>query len=159
MDPLQRPRLRIARSLVATALLLAGGAGAQAQGLPGSPAAGGGPRLTPEQRQRMFPPTRTLALQDHQARIAILQQGQSCISAAANGDALRQCMRQERQAIDAQRNRHREALRQAFQRAGIPVPDWSQRQGRRLGGPAAPGGAPDAGQGWAQPTQPGAAPF
>jgi len=148
-------RLRIARPLFAAALVVAMGGAAQAQALPSSPAVpsspasgGGGPRLTPEQRQRMFPQTRALAQQDRQARIAILQQGLSCISAAANGDALRQCMRQERQAIDSARGRHRDALRQAFVREGIPVPDWSQRQGGRKRGP---GG----GTGWDQPTQPG----
>ncbi|MFM7269873.1 MAG: hypothetical protein ACKOZT_15045 [Cyanobium sp.] len=160
------PRLRIGSPLLAAVLLLAAGGAAQAQVLPLTPSiptspatGGGGPRLTPEQRQRIFPETRALALQDHQARIGILQQGQRCIGAAANGDALRQCMRQERQAVDVQRSRHREALRGVFVRAGIPVPDWSQRQGRRQEGPGGPGGAPRAGQGWDQPAQPGAAPY
>lgn len=152
-SPLRRP-------LIAAALVVGLGTAAHAQSaqlipgpgsqpLPAELPRGEGPRLSAAQRQKLFPETRTLALQDHQARIAILQQGQRCIGAAGNGDALRACMRQERQAMDEQRGRHREALRQAFVRQGIPVPDWSQRKGRR---PAGPGGQP---QGWDHPGQPG----
>lgn len=147
------------RPLIAAALLLGLSGAAQAQTaqlrpgpgsqpLPQELPRGEGPRLSAAQRQKLFPETRSLAIQDHQARIAILQQGQRCLGAAGNGDALRACMRQERQAMDAQRSRHREALRQAFVRQGIPVPDWSQRSGHRHGGP---GGAS---QGWDHPGQP-----
>lgn len=149
------------RPLLAAALLMAVSGAARAQALPSSPTPGGGapqlmpgPRLTPEQRQKLFPETRALAVQDHQARITILQQGQRCLAAASNGDGLRACLRQERQALDDQRSRHREAVRQAFVRQGIPVPDWSQRQGRRRAGPGAPGGAGRAPQGWDSPRQP-----
>jgi hypothetical protein len=53
------------------------------------------------------------------------------------------------EAIEVQRQKHREALRQVFQRNGIPVPDWSKRQGGRSGRPA--GGS----YGWDNPVQPG----
>ena len=139
-----------ARALLATALSVSAAAAQAQSALPLQPR-GEGPRLSEAQRQKLFPETRALAVQDHQARIAILQQGQRCLAAAVDGDGLRNCMRQERQALDGQRSRHREALRQAFLRQGIPVPDWSQRQGRR------PGGAGGGAKGWDHPRQPGAA--
>lgn len=149
------PRTLLRRPLLVAALVLGLGGAAQAQstlqpypqGQPKPQHQGQGPRLTEAQRQTMFPETRSLAVQDHQARIAILQQGQRCLVGASNGDGLRACMRQERQALDAQRSRHREALRQAFVRQGIPVPDWSQRPRR------GPGGGQS--QGWDHPEQPG----
>jgi hypothetical protein len=142
-------RVPFRRPLIAAALLLGLASAAHAQSAPLPSARGEGPRLSAAQRQKMFPETRALAVRDHQARIAILEKGLRCLTAASGGDALRACMRQERQALDAQRSRHREALRQAFVRQGIPVPDWSQRQGRRSAGPE---GAP---QGWDHPGQPG----
>ena len=122
ITPWQRP-------LIAAALLLGLGTAVQAQPPVPSKPRGEGPRLTEAQRLKMFPETRTLAAQDHRARIAILQQGERCISAATNGDGLRNCMRQERDALQNQRQQHRNALRQMFVRNGIPVPDWSQRKG------------------------------
>ena len=108
----------------------------------------GGPRLTDAQRQKVFPETRNLAVQDHRARIAILREGERCVGAAASGDALRACMRSEREALQSQRDQHREALRALFQRNGIAVPDWSQRKGGAAGRHA---GAPE---GWDHPGQP-----
>ena len=142
-SPWQRP-------LIATALVLGLGTAVQAQSSAPPPPRGEGPRLTDAQRQKMFPETRTLAGQDHRARIAILQQGERCISAATNGDGLRSCMRQEREALQNQRQQHRDALRQVFVRNGIPVPDWSQRKGGPS--PRSAGG----GYGWTDPAQPAA---
>lgn len=139
------------RPLIASALVLGLGSAVQAQTSAPLKPGGGGPRLTEAQRQKVFPETRTLAVQDHRARIAILQQGERCISAATSGDGLRTCMRQERDAMQNQRQQHRDALRQVFQRNGIAVPDWSKRQGGRGVGPA---GAPE---GWDHPGQPGGA--
>jgi hypothetical protein len=141
ISPWQRP-------LIAAALVLGLGTAVQAQSSAPPPPKGEGPRLTDAQRQKMFPETRTLAGQDHRARIAILQQGERCISAATNGDGLRSCMRQEREALQNQRQQHRDALRQVFVRNGIPVPDWSQRKGGPSPRPA------DGGYGWDQPGQP-----
>jgi hypothetical protein len=144
ISPWQRP-------LIAAALVLGLGTAVQAQTSAPLKPKGEGPRLTEAQRQKVFPETRALASQDHRARIAILQQGERCISAAPNGDGLRTCMRQERDALQNQRQQHRDALRQVFVRNGIPVPDWSQRKGGTSPRPA--GG----GYGWdypGQPTQP-----
>lgn len=141
ITPWQRP-------LIAAALLLGLGTAVQAQSTAPSKPRGEGPRLTEAQRLKVFPETRTLAAQDHRARIAILQQGERCISAATNGDGLRNCMRQERDALQNQRQQHRNALRQMFVRNGIPVPDWSQR--KRGPSPRPAGG----GYGWDRPGQP-----
>jgi hypothetical protein len=141
ITPWQRP-------LIAAALVLGLGTAVQAQPTVTPKPRGEGPRLTEAQRQKVFPETRSLAAQDHRARIAILQQGERCISAATNGDGLRTCMRQERDALQTQRQQHRDALRQVFVRNGIPVPDWSQRKGGTSPRPA--GG----GYGWDHPGQP-----
>jgi hypothetical protein len=142
ITPWQRP-------LIAAALVLGLGTAVQAQSTVPPKPRGEGPRLTEAQKQKVFPETRTLAVQDHRARIAILQQGERCISAATNGDGLRTCMRQERDALQNQRQQHRDALRQVFVRNGIPVPDWSQRRGGRGAGPAG------LQEGWDHPGQPG----
>ena len=141
ITPWQRP-------LIAAALLLGLGTAVQAQSTVPLKPRGEGSRLTEAQRLKVFPETRTLAAQDHRARIAILQQGERCISAATNGDGLRTCMRQERDALQTQRQQHRDALRQVFVRNGIPVPDWSQRKGGPSPRPAGRG------YGWDQPGQP-----
>lgn len=136
------------RSLIAAALVLGLGAAAQAQAQGGQDK---GPGLTDAQRQKLFPDIRSLSLQDHRARIAILQKGERCIGAAATPDAQRDCMRQEREAMQAQRKQFGTAMRELFQRNGIPVPEWKGK-GRRGGRP----GGPDGGAaGWDQPGQPG----
>jgi hypothetical protein len=93
-------------------------------------------RLTPAQRQKVFPEQRRLALQDHQARMAILQRGERCIEKAANAEVLRTCMREEREAMRQQRSQHMERLKALYQRNGLPTPPWLMRRG----GPQRPGG-------------------
>lgn len=93
-------------------------------------------RLTPAQRQKVFPEQRRLALQDHQARMAILQRGERCIEKAANAELLRTCMREEREAMRQQRSQHMERLKALYQRNGLPTPPWLMRRG----GPQRPGG-------------------
>jgi len=95
----------------------------------------GGLQLTPAQQQQVFPGWRTLALQSVQARQVILQNQQQCISAATDLQTLKTCMRQERQAMGAQRQAHREQMQQLFQRYGIPLPQRLQGQAQgRWGG-------------------------
>lgn len=96
------------------------------------------PRLTPEQSQKIFPEQRRLALRDHRARIAILQRGESCINAATTPEALRDCMRAQREAMWEQRRQHMGDMRALFERNGLPMPQW-----RRLEKPQGPppGGA------------------
>lgn len=134
---LRRHAAALALSAGATALSLAPLPGALAQpvGDPGGPG-----RPTPAQWQKIFPEHRQLALQDHRARLAILQQGERCIAAAGNGDALRACMRQERSAMQQQRREHMAAMRTLFERNGMPVPEWKNRRGGPGGGPGWRGG-------------------
>ncbi|MEI8250872.1 MAG: hypothetical protein WCF98_06850 [Synechococcus sp. ELA057] len=121
-----------------------------AVGVPGDQPGGQqrGPQLTPAQEQQLFPSWRSLALQGVQARQAILQRQQQCVSAAGNLQALKDCMRQERQAMKAQRQEHRAALQQLFQRYGIPLPQRLQGQGQGHWGGSSQGGAggPSGGQ-------------
>jgi hypothetical protein len=94
------------------------------------------PRLTPAQRQKVFPEQRRMALQDHQARMAILQRGERCLEKAANAEVLRTCLREEREALREQRRRHMERVKGLYERNGLPTPQWLMRKG----GPQRPGG-------------------
>ena len=102
-------------------------------------------RLSPEQRQKIFPEQRSLAVQDHQARIAILEKGRRCLTAAANADGLSDCMRQEREAMQSQRTQHLASMRDLLQRNGLPVPQWRPLHGKPgmgkpgMGMPGGPG--------------------
>jgi hypothetical protein len=97
-------------------------------------------RLTPEQRQKIFPEQRSLAVQDHQARIAILEKGRRCLTAATNADALSDCMRQEREAMQSQRTQHMASMRDLLQRNGLPVPQWRPLRSKPgMGVPGGPG--------------------
>jgi hypothetical protein len=115
--------------LAALALVVGASGAALAQPV-GQPAKG---RLTPQQWQKIFPEHRSLAMRDHQARIAVLQKGERCIAGAGNGDALRECLRQERSAYQQQRQAHRTAMRALFERNGIPVPEWGNKRGGKGG--------------------------
>ena len=79
-------------------------------------------RLTPEQQQRIFPERRTQLLRHHKERIQTLQKSERCISAARDTAALNSCLQQERQENQAQRQKHREAMRAIYERNGIQVP-------------------------------------
>lgn len=89
-------------------------------------------RPTPAQMQRIFPEQKRLALSDQQARIAILQRGERCLSAAGSSEALRTCMKEQRSASQRQREQHRAAMKALFERNGIPLPQWGK--GDRKGG-------------------------
>ena len=126
----------LALSLGATAALgLSTSAFAQPVGDPARPG-----RPTQAQWQKIFPEHRQLVLQDHRARVAILQKGERCIAAAGNGDALRACMRDERSAMQQQRRQHLDAMRALFERNGMPAPEWKNRRGGPAGGPGWRGG-------------------
>ena len=134
-----RPLVRPAAGLAA-ALALGFGLPIVALAQPaGDPASR--PGLTPAQWQKVFPEFRQQALKDNRARIAILQRGGRCIAAAASGDALRSCMREERNAMQQQRSESRSAMRLIFERNGIAMPErrWGQK------GPGRPGAEGPAG--------------
>lgn len=89
-------------------------------------------RPTPAQMQAIFPEQKRLAISDQRARIAILQSGERCLSAAGSSEALRTCMKQQRDNSQRQREQHRAAMRALFERNGIPLPQWGK--GDRKGG-------------------------
>ncbi|MEA5442571.1 hypothetical protein [Cyanobium gracile] len=96
-------------------------------------------RPTPAQMQKIFPEQKRLAISDHQARIAILQTGERCLSAAASSEALRACMKQQRETSQRQRQQHRAAMQALFQRNGIPLPQWGKGDRKGKWGEGRPG--------------------
>ncbi len=89
-------------------------------------------RPTPAQMQKIFPEQKRLALSDQQARIAILQRGERCLSAAGSSEALRACMKEQRSASQRQRQQHMADMKVLLERNGIPLPQWGK--GDRKGG-------------------------
>jgi hypothetical protein len=87
-------------------------------------------RPTKAQLQKIFPDQKRLAISDHQARIAILQNGERCLSAAGSSEALRNCMKQERDAYQRQRQQHWSAMKSLLERNGIPLPKWGKGEGK-----------------------------
>jgi len=132
--------LRRSLRLALLAVVIGTSTSALAQSSTADPARPLAPRLTPAQMQKLFPDQKRLAIRDHQARIAILQTGERCLAAATNSEALRTCMKQERDAYQLQRRDHRSAMRALLERNGIALPP--PRQGDRKGawGEERPGG-------------------
>ena len=95
-----------------------------------------GPRLTPEQRQKLFPEQRRIALGDHRARMAILQSADRCIENATNAEMLRTCMREERESVLQQKRKYADKLKALYQRNGLPTSQGMKRKGgsQRQGG-------------------------
>lgn len=91
-------------------------------------------RISPDQWQKIFPENKQLSLRDQRARLAILQRGERCISAAANADALRSCMREQRTAMQQQRRQYMQAMRALFERNGIQMPELGKGPGGKGGG-------------------------
>jgi hypothetical protein len=118
-----------AAAALALSLCAIGAAGAQPTA---EPPVRVGP--TAAQWQKVFPVLRQQALKDHQARAAILQRGERCLSAAAAIEALRTCQREERSALMQQHLKHRDAVRALFERNGLPVPEGKGRRGGPGGG-------------------------
>jgi uncharacterized protein involved in type VI secretion and phage assembly len=86
-------------------------------------------RLTPAQEAQVFPERKAALLRHQRQRIEALQKGERCISGAGDSTALRNCMREERQSHQDQRQKHREAMREIYERNGITAP-----MGRQGGG-------------------------
>jgi hypothetical protein len=124
---------RVAGSVLTVLLSLAGTA-AVAQPVGPNPQKS---RLTPEQRQKIFPDQRRLALQDNQAHLAILQRGATCLNNATTPDALQNCKRTQREAMSEQRRQFMANMKALYERNGLPVPQWRRMekpQGSRPGG-------------------------
>jgi hypothetical protein len=115
--------------LPALALLLVSLGGTSAIAQPVGPTPPGQP-LTREQQQKLFPEQRRLALTDRRARIAILQRGETCLQSAPDSEALRNCMRTEREAMRQQKRQFMNDVQALFERNGLPAPQWKKRQGK-----------------------------
>jgi hypothetical protein len=135
MPSLLRHPLRIA----VLALALGSGGVALAQTGPS-----GAARPTPAQLQKIFPEQKRLAISDHRARIAILQSGERCLAAAGSSEALRNCMRQERESYQNQRRQHWAAMKALMEKNGIPLPEWGKGGGRKGRWGEGPQGGPGA---------------
>jgi hypothetical protein len=96
-----------------------------------------GPRLTPQQKQQIFPEQKRLWLQHSRARISGLQTAERCVQAAQTADAFKSCLQRERQSNMESRRSHWSAMRALFSRYGIEMPERRERRG----GPGAPAGA------------------
>lgn len=117
-------QLPCARPLGAALLALAlGSAPALAQSAPPT----GGNRLTPAQQQKLFPERRRISLESVQARIAIFDKQQRCLTAASTPQALKSCEKEMRQALMTQRQQQHNAMKQLFERNGIPLPKGAGR--------------------------------
>jgi len=99
-------------------------------------------RPTPAQMQKIFPEQKRLAISDQQARIAILQRGERCLSAAGSSQALRTCMKEQRDASQRQRQQHRTAMKSLLERNGIPLPQWGSGERKGKWGGERPQGRP-----------------
>ena len=103
----------------------------------------GGPsaatRPTPAQMQKIFPDQKRLAISDQRARIAILQSGERCLSAAGSSEALRACMKQQREASQRQRQQHRASMKALFERNGMAMPQWGKGDRKWTWGEGRPG--------------------
>lgn len=135
----------MSRTIALAAALLLTGSPALAQSAPQE--AGPGNRgnekmlriekLTPEQQRKLFPGLKALQLQEQKERIAILQRSQSCVSRAANPNALRSCTKQERSEYQTLRNRVRSDMNQLFVTNGIPLAQMPPRRPEPAGRSAA----------------------
>ena len=138
-------RLPLAQALLGLALTQAPTALWAQQGQQGPEP---GSRLTPQQRQQLFPEQKQLWLQHSRARISALQSAERCMQAAQTPDAFKSCLSRERQTNMSLRHDHREAMRALYGRYGIQLPeqpahrgghgDWKRQGGS--GGPGAPVG-------------------
>ena len=144
MSRFQSSGLRLRSRLSAVALVASLGGSALALlplAAPAQPVGQPGKnRPTPDQLKKIFPELRTLKLQDHRSRIVRLQAAERCIQAVQDVTAMKSCMKQERTTAMAQRQQYSTALRQLFERNGLPVPEMGRGdRGYRKGNPAGAG--------------------
>jgi hypothetical protein len=128
--PLAATTTRSAAALGASLMLFSISGAALAQTTPPT----GRPQLTPAQQAKIFPEQKALSLKSHQTRIASLTDGERCISAAGNWEALKSCMQQERQANMAMHKANRSEMRSLFERNGIPFPEAREGGGKQRWG-------------------------
>ncbi len=128
---LQRLLLPPVAATLAVILQMAAG---QAQAVPGAgtddgPSAGrkawleSVEKLTPSQKQELFNFRRSQSLKTHAEQISILQNGERCITAATNLEALQACRQQAMQSRRALMTRNRDQARAFSQKLGLPLPE------------------------------------
>jgi len=128
-SPLLASTLSMATMSLATASLATMSLAAVSLGaaLPGRADGHAPQRLTAAQESQIFPERKAALLRHRRERIEVLQNGERCIGAARDTDALRTCMQEEWQQQRVQRQKHREAMGEIYARSGITAP--TDRQG------------------------------
>lgn len=114
------------------AALLAGAPGVQAQG-PWSDRPDR-PQLTREQQLKMISVQRTLLQRHQEGRLAILDNDERCLKAAADDRAAQACRQQEREALKRLRDDMRAQARALRQQFNLPEPPERRKQLLRQGG-------------------------
>ncbi|MCF8133031.1 MAG: hypothetical protein VKM68_06230 [Cyanobacteriota bacterium] len=115
--------LRLTGALLALACgsgLLAGTVPGRAEGYgPGRPDR---PQLSREQQLKMISVQRTLLQRHHDGRLAILDNDERCLKAAADDRAAQACQQQEREALKRLRDDMRAQARTLRQQFNLPEP-------------------------------------
>ncbi|MCP9884724.1 hypothetical protein KBY97_06240 [Synechococcus sp. ATX 2A4] len=132
---LQRLLLPPVAATLAVIVHLAAG---QALAVPGAgPGAGGGAgpgagrkawlesveKLTPSQKQELFSFRRSQSLKTHAEQISILQNGERCITAATDMEALQACRQKAMESRRALMSKNRDQARAINQKLGLPMPE------------------------------------
>lgn len=119
--PLMNPRLTGALlALACGSGLLAGGPESWAQGA--RPQRPDRPQLTRDQQLKMIGVQRTLLQRHHDGRLAILDNDERCLKAAADDRAAQACQQQEREALKRLRDDMRALARTLRQQFNLPEP-------------------------------------
>ena len=90
-------------------------------------------RLTPAQKEKIFPERKALSVKQQKERSQIQQKSQRCVSAASNQQQLRNCRKDERKANQELRAQYREGMRKIYERNGIEAPVGGPGKGRKGG--------------------------
>jgi hypothetical protein len=90
-------------------------------------------QLSSAEQATIFSARKALALSSHQARLAALRNGESCISATVQWQALENGMQQERQANIAIHKANRAEVRSLFARNGLSFPEHHEVVGSTAG--------------------------
>ena len=132
--PSLKPPLGVALlSLAWGAGLLAGAPGVRAEG-PWSADRPDRPQLTREQQLKMISVQRTLLQRHQEGRLAILDNDERCLKAAADDKAAQACHQQEREALKRLRDDMRAQARALRQQFNLPEPPERRMRLLRQGG-------------------------
>ncbi|EDY38442.1 hypothetical protein CPCC7001_1321 [Cyanobium sp. PCC 7001] len=136
--PTTLPRLLISGGcLTAATLALALGSFTPAIGQTSAPPE----RLTPAQKEKIFPEVKALMVKKQQQSIKIQEDYLRCTRAASNQEALRSCKKADGQSRRKLRAETREERRKIYARNGIEVPVGGPGKGRKGAKRSGGGGA------------------